>query len=156
MGHSAGLSVEEQRKADIKIGRNGFWVLLAVTIAEVFIALIGNGHLIEGFTLSKWIMGPIMIGGSLFKAYYIVSIFMHLGAEVGGFAATVVLPMALLIWAVIAFLWEGDYARQNRNYVKDARPGVESIEKDKSAESEKSTETSMKSIDDLPKQLSFR
>lgn len=150
MGHSHGLSPEEQRKADLKVGTTGFWVLLLVTFGEVGIALLGNGHLIEGFTITKWFMGPLMIAASLFKAYYIVSIFMHLGSEVGGFGATIVLPMALLIWGVIAFLWEGDYARNNRNYVRDARPGAAA------SDAEKSTETSMKSTEELSKQLSFK
>lgn len=39
MGHSHGLSVEEQRKEDIKIGTKGFWILLLVTFAEVGVAL---------------------------------------------------------------------------------------------------------------------
>lgn len=141
MGHSTGLSPEEQRKADIKIGVKGFWVLLIVTFAEVGVALFLK-ELLPGTMLRL-----IMIAMSLFKAYYIVSIFMHLGHEVGGFASTIILPMGLLIWAVIAFLWEGDSARQSRNYVKDPRPG---------AETKASGETSMKSIDELTKEFSLR
>ncbi|WMX15664.1 cytochrome C oxidase subunit IV family protein [Aureispira sp. CCB-E] len=144
MGHSHGLSVEEQRKEDIKVGVKGFWILLLVTFAEVAIALFLK-DLLPGLVVRLF-----MIALSLYKAYYIVSIFMHLGSEVGGMAATIVLPMALLIWAVIAFLWEGNYARTNRNAVMDARPGAETPAK------ETSKETSMRSIDDLPTQLSFQ
>ena len=90
-----------------------------------------------------------MIVFSLYKAYYIVSIFMHLGHEIGGFSLMIVLPFTLLIWAVIAFLWEGDSARQSRNAVKDPRPGADA------PALESTGETSMKSIDDLSKQLSF-
>lgn len=144
MGHSHGLSVEDQRKGDIKIGIKGFWILLIVTFAEVAIALFLK-DLLPGVVVRL-----SMITLSLYKAYYIVSIFMHLGAEVGGMAATIVLPMTLLTWAVIAFLWEGDYARQNRNYVKDARPGAEVPAK------ESPKETSMRSVDELSGQLSFQ
>lgn len=144
MGHSHGLSVEDQRKEDISVGVKGFWLLLIVTFAEVGIALFLK-DLLPGV-----IVRLSMIALSLYKAYYIVSIFMHLGAEVGGMAATIVLPMTLLIWAVIAFLWEGDYARQNRNYVNDARPGAEVPAK------ETPKETSMRSVDELSGQLSFR
>jgi len=143
MGHSAGLSPEEQRKADIKIGVVGFWVLLIVTFLEVGVALFLKD------ILPGTILRLAMIAMSLFKAYYIVSIFMHLGHEVGGFASTIVLPMGLLIWAVIAFLWEGDSARQSRNYVKDPRPGAET-------KAPASEETSMKSIDELTKEFSLR
>lgn len=144
MGHSRGLSVEDQRKEDISVGVKGFWLLLIVTFAEVGIALFLKD------ALPGVIVRLSMIGLSLYKAYYIVSIFMHLGAEVGGMAATIVLPMTLLIWGVIAFLWEGDYARQNRNYVKDARPGAETPAK------ETPKETSMRSVNDMSKQLSFK
>lgn len=123
MGHAHGLSIEEQRKADISVGVKGFIILLIVTFGEVGIALVGNGHLISGFELPKMIMVPVMIGLSIYKAYYIVSIFMHLGHEVKGMAMTIVLPMFLLVWAIIAFLWEGDNWRNNRNYVnKKAKP----------------------------------
>ncbi|CAA6798582.1 MAG: Unknown protein [uncultured Aureispira sp.] len=144
MGHSHGLSVEDQRKEDIKIGVKGFWILLIVTFAEVGIALFLKDILPDA------VVRLSMITLSLYKAYYIVSIFMHLGAEVGGMATTVIFPMTLLIWGVIAFLWEGDYARQNRNYVKDARPGAEAPAK------EVSKKTSMLSNDELSRELSFQ
>jgi cytochrome c oxidase subunit IV len=149
MGHSHGLSVEDQRKEDLSVGVKGFWLLLIVTFAEVGIALFIKPILPDTF-LFDTLVRLSMIGLSLYKAYYIVSIFMHLGAEVGGMAATIVLPMTLLIWGVIAFLWEGDYARQNRNYVKDARPGAEVPAK------ETPKETSMRSVDELSGQLSFQ
>lgn len=139
MAHVAGLSVEEQRKLDIQIGMKGFWILLFVTLLEVGIALLLTDVLPIAITRLA------MIVLSLYKAYYIVSIFMHLGSEIGGFASTIVLPMFLLVWAVIAFLWEGDYARKNRNYVTDPRPG-----KDIQAEP-----TSMKSTDEISQKINF-
>ena len=150
MGHSHGLSIEEQRKADLKVGKVGFIILLLVNLGEVGVALVGNGHIIEGHTWPAWLMIPLMISMSLYKAYYIVSIFMHLGHEVGGMAYTIVMPMALLIWGVIAFLWEGDHARHNRNYVTDPRPGSEiPIE-------EPPAETSMQLEENLSKEFSFQ
>ena len=70
-------------------------------------------------------MVPLMILLSLYKAYYIVSIFMHLGAEVRSMAMSVVLPMLLLVWAVIAFLWQGDSIRNSNNYVNGGDPLLE-------------------------------
>jgi cytochrome c oxidase subunit IV len=150
MGHSHGLSPEEQRKEDIKVGTVGFGILLLITLGEVGVALIGNGHLIDGVSLPSWFMIPTMIAMSLYKAYYIVSIFMHLGHEVGGMAYTIVMPMFLLVWGVIAFLWEGEHARHNRNYVKDARPAVEQPTE------ESAPETGMLPNEELSKQLSFK
>jgi cytochrome c oxidase subunit 4 len=113
MGHAT------SRADDVKVARNGFIILLIVTFAEVGIALIGNGHLIPGVLIPKVIMIPAMILLSLYKAYYIVSIFMHLGHETRPMAASIVLPMLLFIWAIIAFLWEGSSWRANQNYVDD-------------------------------------
>ena len=105
---------------DINIAVKGFIIFLLVTFIEVGLALVGNGHIIEGFKLPKLIvMVPIMIAFSLYKAYYIVSIFMHLGHETKSMAASIVLPMLLFIWAITAFLWEGSSWNSNKNYVND-------------------------------------
>ena len=106
------------REEDIKIGRNGFILLLIVTFAEVGIALVGNGHLIEGLTLPKMIMIPVMIALSLYKAYYITAIFMHLGSEVKPMIATIILPMVLFVWMIIAFLWEGNSWLNSNEYIQ--------------------------------------
>ncbi len=102
-----------------KIARNGFILLLIITLFEVGLALLGNGHLFAGVMFPKMVMIPLMIILSLYKAYYIVSEFMHLGHETRGMAASVVLPTLLLVWGIIAFLWEGDAWRTNRNKVDD-------------------------------------
>lgn len=114
-----GLSYEEGKKTVVK----GMWLLGAVTVAEVLIALLGNGHLISGFTLPKIIMYPAMIGLSLYKAYFIIYEFMHLRYEVKGLAMSVLLPTLLLVWGVIAFMQEGSSWGSRRTQVieKDAR-----------------------------------
>lgn len=91
----------------LAVVKRGFWLLGAITIGEVLIALIGNGHIIDGFVLPKWIMYPAMISLSLYKAYWIVYNFMHMAYEVKGLAMSVLLPCLLLVWAVIAFFQEG-------------------------------------------------
>jgi cytochrome c oxidase subunit IV len=119
-------------KEDLGVAVKGFIILLIVTFIEVGIALVGNGHIIEGFKLPKIIlMTPIMIVFSLYKAYYIVSIFMHLGHETKGMAASVVLPMLLFIWAITAFLWEGKSWNNNQNYVNDKNKESQIAPKDK-------------------------
>jgi cytochrome c oxidase subunit IV len=91
----------------LAVVKRGFWLLGAITIAEVFVALIGNGHIIDGFHLPKLVMYPLMISMSLYKAYWIVYNFMHMAYEVKGLAMSVLLPCLLLVWAVIAFFQEG-------------------------------------------------
>ncbi len=111
----AGLSYEEGKKQAYR----GFVLLGIVTIAEVFVALLGNGHLISGFELPRIIMYPAMIGLSLYKAYFIVNEFMHMKYEVKGLAMSVILPTFLLVWAIIAFMSEGNYWNYRRTFIKD-------------------------------------
>lgn len=49
------------------------------------------------------------------KAYYIVSVFMHLGDEKRSFAMTVIVPLILFIWFIIAFLYDGNSYKNLRN-----------------------------------------
>ncbi len=107
------------REEGIKVVYKGLGILAAVTIVEVLVALWANGHIIEGFHLSKWIYVPIMIGMSVFKAYFIIYEFMHMGYEVKGLAMTVLLPTLLLVWGVVAFMQEGGAWRARRDKVKE-------------------------------------
>ena len=52
---------------------------------------------------------------TLAKAYYIVSVFMHLGDEIRNMIMTVVVPLMLFIWFIGAFLWDGGSYRTQRN-----------------------------------------
>jgi cytochrome c oxidase subunit IV len=110
-----GLSYEEGKKVVVK----GLLLLAVVTIVEVLIALVGNGHIISGFHLPKIIMYPLMIGLSLYKAYFIVYEFMHMRYEVKGLAMSVLLPTLLLVWGVIAFLQEGSSWGSRRELIKE-------------------------------------
>jgi hypothetical protein len=51
----------------------------------------------------------------LAKAFYIVAYFMHLKGEIRNLVMTIVVPLALLIWGIIAFLYDGSSFRSNRN-----------------------------------------
>jgi cytochrome c oxidase subunit IV len=102
----------------IAVVKKGLGLLAAITLIEVAIALLGNGHIIEGFHLSKWIMYPLMIGFSLYKAYFIVYYFMHMAHEVKGLAMSVLLPCLLLVWAVIAFFNEGNSWHTRRDLIQ--------------------------------------
>ncbi|MEO7266303.1 MAG: cytochrome C oxidase subunit IV family protein, partial [Ferruginibacter sp.] len=64
---------------------------------------------------------------TLAKAYYIVSIFMHLGSEVRNLIMTVVVPLMLFIWFLVAFLWDGNSWKQMRNTDGGSRPNIEKV-----------------------------
>ena len=102
-----------------KIAMKTIIILAVVTVLEVLIALGGKGYLIEGFHLPKMLMNAVMIGGSLYKAYLIVFEFMHMKYEARGLMLSVLLPVGLLIWAVISFLYEGQAWKANRDTVKE-------------------------------------
>jgi len=94
-------------------------ILGAITIFEVLMALLGKGYLIEGVHLPHILVGGLMIILSIVKAYLIVYEFMHMKYEVPGLVKTVLLPTMLLVWAVIAFLAEGNYWNNSRARVKN-------------------------------------
>lgn len=52
---------------------------------------------------------------TLAKAYYIVSVFMHLGDEIRNMIMTIVVPLLLFIWFIAAFLWDGNSYKNLRN-----------------------------------------
>jgi len=52
---------------------------------------------------------------SMAKAFYIVSVFMHLGDEIRNMIMTIVVPLMLFIWFIAAFLWDGNSYKTLRN-----------------------------------------
>ena len=90
-------------EAGKKLALKTILILGAITITEVLVALTGKGYIISGFHLAEAILAIIMIAMSAYKAYLIVFEFMHMRHEVKGLRFSVLLPMLLLVWAVIAF-----------------------------------------------------
>ncbi len=117
MGH---LSYEDAKKGVFK----GFWLLLIVTLIEVFVSLAGKGYIpglefLEDYKMGVFAVGLIIAVLSLYKAYFIVYEFMHMGMEVPGLRMTVLMPMLLLVWALIAFFSEGQYWNDSRQTIID-------------------------------------
>lgn len=52
---------------------------------------------------------------TLAKAYYIVSVFMHLGDEIRNMIMTIVVPLMLFIWFIVAFIYDGNSYKNLRN-----------------------------------------
>jgi cytochrome c oxidase subunit IV len=90
-----------------------FWVLLIITVIEL-----GLGLFLYATDFEHWldlaIKGVIVIL-SLAKAFYIVSIFMHLGDEIRNMIMSIVVPLMLFIWFIAAFLWDGNSYKNLRN-----------------------------------------
>lgn len=94
------------------------WVITAVlSIITVIELILGFGlakHWYGSAGMILFVKGVICIL-SLAKAYYIVSVFMHLGDELRNFIMTIVVPLLLFIWFIAAFLWDGDSWKNLRN-----------------------------------------
>ena len=88
-------------------------ILSVITVIELGLGLlmyaIDIPHLLVLF-----IKGVIVIL-SLSKAFYIVSIFMHLGDEIRNMIMTIIVPLMLFIWFIVAFLWDGNSYKNLRN-----------------------------------------
>ncbi|HNU89550.1 MAG TPA: cytochrome C oxidase subunit IV family protein [Ferruginibacter sp.] len=101
-----------------------FWLLCVVTVIELGIGLaIYNIHkgADPNHTLVLMFKGMVCIL-SLAKAYYIVSVFMHLGDEIRNFIMTIVVPLCLFLWFIGAFLWDGDSWKKLRNTNAGSHP----------------------------------
>ena len=110
-----GLTYEKSKSLALKT----ILLLGAITLFEVFMALLGKGYIISGFEFPLWMVGLLMIVLSLVKAYFIVYEFMHMKYEVPGLVKTVLLPTLLLVWAIIAFSYEGRDWQTRRTLIKD-------------------------------------
>ncbi len=93
-------------------------ILLSVlTVIELAIGL-GIYNIHKGENPSELLI--LMFKGvvcilTLAKAYYIVSVFMHLGDEIRNMIMTIVVPLLLFVWFIIAFVYEGNSYKNLRN-----------------------------------------
>ncbi|HVZ56113.1 MAG TPA: cytochrome C oxidase subunit IV family protein [Chitinophagaceae bacterium] len=92
-------------------------LLSIITLIELAIGLTiytihKGGH--PNATLVLMFKGMVCIL-TLAKAYYIVSVFMHLGDEIRNMIMTVVVPLLLFVWFIAAFLIDGNSYKNLRN-----------------------------------------
>ena len=101
-----------------------FWLLSVITMIELGIGLsiytIHKGAN-PNATLVLMFKGMVCIL-TLAKAYYIVSVFMHLGDEIRNLIMSVVVPLMLFIWFLAAFLWDGNSWKILRNTSAGSKP----------------------------------
>jgi cytochrome c oxidase subunit IV len=112
---SAEVTFHPEHAKDTKKIWRTFWVLSFLTIIELglgYFLYAQHGHLGSFAVLTTKIVIGIL---TLAKAYYIVSIFMHLGDEVRNMIMTIIVPLCLFIWFIIAFLWDGNSWKTLRN-----------------------------------------
>lgn len=99
-----------------------FWVLSLLTVIELALGYLlywKHGQWPYGLVISTKLVIAVL---TLLKAYYIVSIFMHLGDEIRNMIMTIVVPLILFAWFIAAFLWDGNAWRNLRNTNAGSRP----------------------------------
>lgn len=111
------LSYEQSKSIALKT----ILLLAGITVLEVLIALVGKGY-IGGTDFTTTLVGAAIIGLSMvalsaYKAIRIIFEFMHMKYEIKGMAMSVLLPTLLLVWAIIAFLYEGNWWNDLRDKI---------------------------------------
>ncbi|MBX7225423.1 MAG: cytochrome C oxidase subunit IV family protein [Chitinophagales bacterium] len=89
-----------------------FWMGL-ITIVEVVIALIWMKYLTD---YPRIILNSFFIVASATKAFFIIGEFMHLKYEKRALMISMAVPLIFLVWAIIAFSWEGGAWHHMRGY----------------------------------------
>lgn len=89
-------------------------ILTVLTIVELVLGFWMIGIPLEDASLRLAIKGVIVIL-MMAKAFYIVAYFMHLKHELKNLIMTIVVPLALFIWFITAFLADGNSFRNLRN-----------------------------------------
>ena len=87
-------------------------ILSVLTIVELILGFWMIGMESAGLRLA--VKGAIVIL-MMAKAFYIVAYFMHLKHEIKNFIMTIIVPLALFIWFITAFLSDGNSFRNLRN-----------------------------------------
>jgi cytochrome c oxidase subunit 4 len=123
---------QQDDNAQVKKIWKTFWLLLFLTLTELGIGLtiytIHKGAN-PNHTLVLMFKGLVCIL-TLAKAFYIVSIFMHLGDEIKNLIMTIIVPLLLFVWFITAFLWDGNAWKNLRNTDAGSKPNIENIKKD--------------------------
>jgi len=124
MEHTATALLEHEHKPDAAVKE--IWkvtgILTILTIVELALGYwMYTSEMPDGLE-KHFIKGTIIIL-MLAKAFYIVGYFMHLKHEIRNLIMTIVVPLILFAWFIIAFLYEGNSYHNLKNtynpYYKD-------------------------------------
>jgi cytochrome c oxidase subunit 4 len=105
-------------------GNESFEAKNEVTRVTVILSVLTLVELALGFWMYKSFHEPgfakslikgVIIILMLAKAFYIVAYFMHLGHELKNLIMTIVVPLFLFVWFIIAFLYDGNSYKHLRN-----------------------------------------
>lgn len=104
----------EPRSDSVKRIWKVFWILLIITLIELGIGVLMYLLNLPDDFRRLALKGTVTIL-SLAKAYFIVSVFMHLGDEIRNMIMTIVVPLLLFVWFIAAFILDGNSYKNLRN-----------------------------------------
>ncbi len=90
-------------------------ILSAITIVELIVGMAIAPGVIKSNPNMKIVFNIFYLIMTLAKAFYIVAEFMHLRHEVKNLIMTIIFPLTLFVWFIIAFLWEGSSYKNLRD-----------------------------------------
>jgi cytochrome c oxidase subunit 4 len=99
-----------------------FWILLAFTLVDIALYFI-----IDPSMVRNWIF--IILG--VVKAFFIVSIFMHMKFERTFLTWMIVTPMVLVIYLITLMVVEAKFVDNHVNKDSEAKPTTEQTESEK-------------------------
>lgn len=125
LNHHAHESVESAgSKAQIR----KIWMITLYLSIITLIELAGGFYEYYNEGTNRVFMISFFFIFTLLKAYLIVKVFMHLGDEVKGFVNTIIIPLLIFVWFIIAFLADADHSlHMNTSFwqqMKDAATGI--------------------------------
>jgi cytochrome c oxidase subunit IV len=88
-------------------------ILSVLTVIELALGFWMMGMPLE--STSRLTVKGVIIILMMAKAFYIVAYFMHLKHEIKNLIMTIVVPLALFVWFITAFLYDGNSFRHLRN-----------------------------------------
>ncbi|GAB5523896.1 MAG: hypothetical protein Roseis2KO_17680 [Roseivirga sp.] len=98
----------------------GIWkvalYMLLITAVEYVLAFLMPAGMLRS---------TIFVGLTIYKAFFIVSEFMHLGHEIKGLMYSIILPMIFIIWLIVALVnLEGAAIKDSRGIVDFEGPAA--------------------------------
>jgi len=88
-------------------------ILSVLTIVELALGFWMTTMPFEG--LERHLIKGVILILMIAKAFYIVGYFMHLKHEIRNLIMTIVVPLFLFVWFIIAFLSDGNSFKNNKN-----------------------------------------
>ena len=105
-------------------------VIMGIWKIALFMFLITAVEYVFAFFMDAGTLrSVIFIGLTIWKAFFIVSEFMHLGHEVKGLMYSIILPMIFIVWLIVALVnMEGAAVKDARGIVDVEQPATQQVD----------------------------